>query len=99
MPSNIRDIEALIHDYDGNASGSGEPFEASRRDFVRLLVRTAERMGVGQVVDRGGPHLEGALWNVLNNMVSAMNILRYDPLSDRLEANPKYELDFLTHWA
>jgi len=88
------DIEALILDHDGS---SGEPFECSRRDFVRLLVRTAERIDLEQAPVRA-PNPEGTLWTMLSTLIDVVRVLTRDPLGDRLEQQPRYAL-MLEDWA
>lgn len=89
------DIEALLED----AASSGDPqvpFEASRRDFVRLLVRTAERIDLDAAHRNRAPvNPEGALWRLLDGLVSAARVFRDDPLTDRMEPRLEYRFGCL----
>jgi hypothetical protein len=82
------DIEALIAEHSG---GAETPVEASRRDFVRLLVRTAERLDLDAAHRLGAqPNPEASLWKVLDGLVLAARALQEDPLTDRMEPRVHY---------
>ena len=80
--------------------GASEPFTASRHDFMRILMRLAEEESRRHSeTNEAGMDNPRALWTILTKHVQpAIRALLYDPMMDRLEADPEYSFPVGNGW-
>jgi len=93
------DIEHLLQSH-AQRKGASEPFTASRHDFMRILMRLAEEESRRHSeTNEAGMDNPRALWTILTKHVQpAIRALLYDPMMDRLEADPEYSFPVGNGW-